>query len=306
MKEYFKVLGLEEGASIHAVKKAYRKLALQYHPDLQSGNEERFKKIVEAYEMIKSHLESTSERRSMNPEDLERFYDLLKKAAEEKARKKAFERAARIRKKKQEEQERSMRLGFYSLIGVVLFSILAYYSYFWHRDWQISRNPKQAVATVVGIESHRMVYTFEHGKEKYQERVYARGYGITMLAQNGMPLRSGDQFIVHFREDEPKYNRVNTYQVSSKTLNRYFNLATNAIQRYYSFYAENPRKISQQKARCLGLMIYREYGLEGLVKCYHFETNPLDYLSYNSITWSSFWEDESLDDIREACGLDSM
>ncbi len=54
-KDYYAVLGLEKSASAEQVKKAYRKLALKYHPDKNPGDkqaEERFKEITEAYAVL--------------------------------------------------------------------------------------------------------------------------------------------------------------------------------------------------------------------------------------------------------------
>ncbi len=54
-RDYFKVLGLERGADADAVKRAFRKLARQYHPDVNPNNKEAeatFKEISEAYEVL--------------------------------------------------------------------------------------------------------------------------------------------------------------------------------------------------------------------------------------------------------------
>lgn len=53
-KDYYKTLGLAKGASDDDIKKAYRKLALKYHPDKNKtpGAEEKFKEVAEAYEVL--------------------------------------------------------------------------------------------------------------------------------------------------------------------------------------------------------------------------------------------------------------
>lgn len=53
-RDYYDVLGLKKGASVEEAKAAYKKLAKQYHPDLNkdSGAEEKFKEILEAYQTL--------------------------------------------------------------------------------------------------------------------------------------------------------------------------------------------------------------------------------------------------------------
>lgn len=76
-KEYYAILGLKEDASPEEIRRAYRKLALHYHPDRNRGDagaEERFKAISEAYGVL------------MDPEK-RRIYDLSRSAgaAEDRA-----------------------------------------------------------------------------------------------------------------------------------------------------------------------------------------------------------------------------
>lgn len=55
MKDYYKILGVDRNASEEQIKKAYRKIAMKYHPDKNPDNkeaEEKFKEAAEAYEIL--------------------------------------------------------------------------------------------------------------------------------------------------------------------------------------------------------------------------------------------------------------
>lgn len=52
-RDYYEVLGVSKSASEDEIKKAFRKAAVKYHPDKEGGDEEKFKEVNEAYEVLK-------------------------------------------------------------------------------------------------------------------------------------------------------------------------------------------------------------------------------------------------------------
>ena len=54
-RDYYEVLGVSKSATDDDIKKAYRKMAMKYHPDTNQGDkdsEEKFKEVSEAYEVL--------------------------------------------------------------------------------------------------------------------------------------------------------------------------------------------------------------------------------------------------------------
>ncbi|MFA6547917.1 MAG: molecular chaperone DnaJ [Candidatus Magasanikbacteria bacterium] len=51
-KDYYKILGIEKNATTDEIKKAFKKAAMQYHPDRPGGDEKKFKEVNEAYQVL--------------------------------------------------------------------------------------------------------------------------------------------------------------------------------------------------------------------------------------------------------------
>jgi curved DNA-binding protein len=86
-EDYYKVLGVSKNATDEAIKKAYRKLAMKYHPDHAKGDkasEEKFKKVSEAYAVLSDKEKrkqydtfgSEGFRQRYSQEDIFRNFDL--------------------------------------------------------------------------------------------------------------------------------------------------------------------------------------------------------------------------------------
>jgi DnaJ-class molecular chaperone len=119
MPTAYEELGLPENASREEVKKAYRRLALQFHPDLNSSAEaeSQFIRITEAYEEI---MEGRKRRSATDFDfDFEKYF-----SAEERLKRERRERAERMARMRYEEFKaetdafKSSRY-YYLIIGLV-------------------------------------------------------------------------------------------------------------------------------------------------------------------------------------------
>lgn len=95
LEKYYKILGVKQGADEKTVKKAYRKLALKYHPDVNPGPgaSDKFHRICEAYEVILSQIEKETLIVSDQDEVEEEFDPKVYEEIVREAREKAWERA---------------------------------------------------------------------------------------------------------------------------------------------------------------------------------------------------------------------
>ncbi len=68
-KDYYAVLGVSSNASAKEITKAYRKLARSHHPDAKGGNEDRFKEVSAAYDVLgdETKREEYDEARRLGP-----------------------------------------------------------------------------------------------------------------------------------------------------------------------------------------------------------------------------------------------
>jgi len=68
MKDPYSILGVDKTSSANEIKKAYRKLAKEYHPDKAEGNEEKFKEVADAYETLSNPQKKAQyDQMSSNP-----------------------------------------------------------------------------------------------------------------------------------------------------------------------------------------------------------------------------------------------
>ena len=126
MKDYYKILGLPYDASLHDVKKAYRKLAFIYHPDLNKNNiiaEERFKEISEAYSVL-SNKDRAYQYRILFVEYLQSIKIIGDKNTRQQH---TFPTHDRPRAANGKASDRSVNWNVFNVGAIVLFSIFIFF-----------------------------------------------------------------------------------------------------------------------------------------------------------------------------------
>ncbi len=308
MKRYYDILGLSEGASKEEVKKAYRMMAMRYHPDVNPGEgaKKKFLEVLEAYEYL-TGVRKMNQGRGMNPEDLQKFYDLMKKAAEEKAKAQYRQRVKEFRKKQEQKQSAEFQKAIFILIGIVVVGVATWQGYGFYKNLVINRDPQVTEVQITGLGTKRMEYQFFIEDTIIKERVYASQYGIDILSGNGMPLKIGDQFELIYSHSQPGFHRINFEKVSAETLRRYMDLvARRFLVIYQDEWAGLPAHDQKIRASCMTLLVFNKFGFDGLSTVYYKDVNPLDNFSHNSWSWTNLNSSEEYLNIEASCASDSM
>lgn len=294
MEYYYRILGLRPGASLAEIKKAYRRLALRYHPDRSPQSTEKFLEVSEAYEaLLEAHrrgAQTQSRRQAFSPSEEAAFREMLRRMAETRAQERLRRFAAKKRRQRELEEARSYRQGLYAVAFLIVAVVGGYLGVQGFNQWQIQRQPVNTYAVVTDVGVNRVYYRLEkapQSQQVYDE--YAWAVGLQMLADNGLPLEIGHRFRARYYAADPSYHEVLYLKPDKPTLEDYFRDVADRVETMDLALLDSisPSR-SRLFARCLVFLTYQHQGLEGLAQLYFYDEHPLENPTNSLLTWFFF------------------
>ncbi len=298
MKQYYDILGLPNNAGKQAIKAAYRKLALKYHPDVNKAPnaEEKFLEISEAYEILISP----------NIISVKKFEKAKKKQQEEI--RKARERAkANMRKrhdefKEQEEKEQSRQytIGIYIFVSIILLMIVSYTSYYSWFNLQAYTNSDTAIGQVTFVDYRSYVIRILVNGESYEMTKNGNRSFKDLNGDNGMPMEIGEEFLVVYNKEDPDYFDVLFEPISRQTLRIYEQITVPVIVEWLT---QEGLKNDDYHALCTFRHLYNTFGAEGLAAMYFYNEPLIENPEHNSWTFESFSNQQLFKDCISFCQM---
>lgn len=294
MNRYYQILGLKPGASKAEVKRAYRKLALKYHPDVYKGEngQAKFVEITEAYQVL---TEGKVKQVEQKPHHHSREESLRK--AREKARADMRRKYSEFKKKQEEEENEQFRVALYIFIGIIATVITASLSVSVYHKKQAYTNSDTTICRVVSLEQHSFRVLFSDGFHEHVTEHRASKAYQTLYYKNGMPLQVGQEFMIVYNKAKPKYSQVEGDLITERTLLSYHELTAPKIKRWLT----KEGRYYEGMEHCVFQRVYQRIGIEGLAQLFYYDEALIENLDNNTITFSSFKNQNEFQKILKEC-----
>ncbi|MFW6020191.1 MAG: DnaJ domain-containing protein [Bacteroidales bacterium] len=318
MVNLYSILGVSESADQKEIKRAYRRLAVKYHPD-SSGDQAssmEFIKINKAYQVLSvpsrrawyDHRLSLSRQNSYHPQ--QKTYRTRTPNYESEARRKAkAESATRYRqyiKTRHKEtpllKRKDFRISVASLFLIILF-------FFFMNDIRYIML-KRHDTTTMGIvtspysfnnDSRNLHYSYSVNDSVYKKHE-SRPTNPSIdqiITDDNIPVRRGYKFLVWYNPNEPQRGFIDFKYPDQNTILKVQKRAVQMLMRQTSF--------SQEKAACFVNELYKEKGLEGVGIILCSEYKWYENFSCNSNSFRKFRKSKLWKKIKtQKCVQDSL
>ena len=302
MHRYYQILELQPGASKEQVKRAYRRLALKYHPDINkdAGAKERFLLISEAYNYLSNppKVSSNASAASATAEQKSWAEAERVRRAKAAATKAARERYAEFKRRKDIAQSRAYSQAITSLVAILLFGAATFFGYKYFNRWYVNQLPNETICTVIHFTGRHFWVAYDVDGEEHIKKISGFRSHFNLLSPNGMPIFKDEQFVLVHRKDNPKRCYVDFDRITPQTMDVYLDLVAPHVWEQF--------KLKEQDTRieCISLLTFNNYGIDGLADLFFWEESFLENMSNNSITCGNMVERPDFQEILKQCMIE--
>jgi len=296
LHRYYQILELQPGASQDQIKRAYRRLALRYHPDVnkEPGAKEHFLLISEAYNYL-TNPPKVSFTASSTAEQKSRAEAERVKRAKAAATKAARQRYAEFKRRKEIAQSRAYSQAITSLVAIILLLGAIYFGYSYVNKWYVNQQSQETVCTVVKRGVRHFWVEYEVDGESYVKKIAGTRSKFFLVSPNGMPVFAEEQFVIVHRTDNPKRCYIDFERITPQTMNIYLDMVSAEVAKQFMM------KEDDSRIQCLSLLTFNNYGINGLANLFFWQESFLENVSNNSFTCGNLVEESEFQSILSQC-----
>lgn len=177
----------------------------------------------------------------------------------------------------------------------------------WYSEYQLKNNGTETYAIITKISSagvrdpsevENVEFSFHDNDSIVFGYTIAKTNSNYAIADNGMPLSIGDEFIVRYVTDNPDIYLVYFDKPSKTTIKSYINLTTLSIS-ILNIFNKSEKQITQSE--CLANKIYEKFGTDGLATIYFNNELIVENIIHNSITYKNFINKKEVKELIKMC-----
>ncbi len=309
---YHKILGVAENATDVEIKKAYRRLAKQYHPDTNPSRDaqKQFVIIQKAYDYLISgkHKQirhtapkSTSYSKPQNPRE----------AAEQRRaewkKSEAYKQYARQRRKGTYETTYDFKAMKKYAIGMIIFFTVGFSFNSLYETYMLGKNTVEGTCLITSVRYDRVGYAIYYkGMRLYRdEDVMHMSWEDKVVSPNGMPIKKGDMFKVIFNIERPNYHQIDFNKVSKETLDRYMVYASYYVEREYVELRHPEVNANTLEMKlfiaCFTEAVYHEKGIDGLANLVFYDEPWIENVGNNKYSYRKMMKEEEIKQAFKDC-----
>jgi hypothetical protein len=272
------------------VKRLYRELAKQHHPD-SGGSEEQFKTLRKAHSVLKGAYLLLDQRAASVVTG--RRGDEATKVRRAQMREEMLKRRAVENHRRNVQANRAMAV-IGSLLILYLLSLVLRPQFI---HWMVNQSPVERMATVVegGLEG-RFTIEWHYDGLTYTERIRGKEIdGRWIVGPAGMPMIRGGKYVVAFNANKPEYFELKDQFIHPETAELYFDLVKHQLSVALDLEVDDPKLI------CTYWSILDWYGVDGIAHIMFSSLPRRKNWRHNASTFEAMEASDQFQELVRSC-----